>query len=84
MKLILFVSLLFTAFIIDGQKSKDDPLFTGVITTTNNWKNFLRFIPQHNSPVIDQGVTVEGHPEKDFLGNPVIGEPDRGAFEVGK
>ena len=68
----------------DAQKSKDNPLFTGVITTTNNWKNFLRFIPQHNSPAIDQGVTVEGHPEKDFLGNPVIGEPDRGAFEVGK
>ncbi len=68
----------------DAQKSKDDPLFTGVITTTNNWKNFLRFIPQHNSPAIDQGVTVEGHPEKDFLGNPVIGEPDRGAFEVGE
>ncbi len=68
----------------DAQKSKEDPLFTGAPTSANSWKNFLRFIPQNNSPVIDRGVTVEGHPGKDILGNPIIGETDRGAFEIGK
>jgi len=66
----------------DPQKSNKNPLFKGEIAPVSNWKNFLRFIPQLNSPVIDQGVPVEGHPGKDFIGNPVIGEPDRGAFEV--
>lgn len=66
----------------DPQKSKANPLIKGEITPTSNWKNYLRFIPQKGSSVVDKGVVIEGHPGKDFIGNQVTGKPDRGAFEV--
>ena len=41
----------------------------------------MRFMLQPDSPEINQGVSVAGHPGKDLSGNPVTGKPDRGAFE---
>ena len=36
---------------------------------------------QAGSPAIDRGVELDGHADRDFKGNPIIGKPDRGAFE---
>lgn len=68
----------------DLLKSKSNPLFISATNSESNWKSFLKFMLQHQSPEIDKGIILEGHPQKDFLGNPVLGKPDRGAFETGK
>jgi hypothetical protein len=68
----------------DQLKSKVNPLFRGEVSPAVTGKNYLRFIPQKDSPVIDQGIDVDGHPQKDFSGNPLIAKPDRGAFEIRK
>lgn len=65
----------------DSKKSILNPLFTSASSSITNWKSPLRFILQNNSPAIDYGIPVEGHSIKDFLGNPIKGIPDRGAFE---
>jgi len=66
----------------DPLKSKSNPLFISAESSEANWKRFLRFMLQNDSPEINQGVLVDGHPGKDFSGNQVIGKPDRGAFET--
>ena len=68
----------------DPEKSSKNPLFVGENSSAGNWKNQLRFMLQNNSPDINNGVEIEGHPGKDFLGKPVKGKPDRGAFEAEK
>ena len=65
----------------DSQKSKKNPLFKSAIASETNWKSYLRFVLRNESPEIDKGIEIEGHPMKDFLGNPIKGKPDRGAFE---
>ncbi|GAA3619334.1 right-handed parallel beta-helix repeat-containing protein [Flavivirga jejuensis] len=65
----------------DEAKSKENPLFIRAIDSETNWKPYLRFILQIKSPEIDTGIDIAGHPMKDFLGNPIIGKPDRGVFE---
>ena len=65
----------------DSQKSKKNPLFKSAIASETNWKSYLRFVLRNESPEIDNGIEIEGHPMKDFLGNPIKGKPDRGAFE---
>ncbi|ALJ05406.1 hypothetical protein APS56_09870 [Pseudalgibacter alginicilyticus] len=65
----------------DSEKSKKNPLFKSALPSKANWKSYLRFLLKDESPEIDQGIKIEGHPMKDFLGNPIIGNPDRGAFE---
>ncbi len=60
-----------------------DPLLKSEIAPASNWKPYLRFMLQNGSPAIDKGIDIEGHPMKDFLGNPVKGRPDIGAFEKG-
>jgi hypothetical protein len=67
----------------DPMKSKANPRFISPINSESNWKNFLRFMLQNNSEEIDAGVEIDGHPGKDFLGNPINGFPDRGVFESG-
>lgn len=66
----------------DPLKSKLNPLFISATSSESNWKAILRFLLQPQSPDIDNGIIIKGHPSKDFAGNPVIGKPDRGAFEV--
>ncbi|WP_372753507.1 hypothetical protein [Mariniflexile sp.] len=65
----------------DAKKSKKNPLFKSGVFAETNWKSHLRFMLENNSPEIDAGIPVEGHPKKDFIGNLVQGIPDRGAFE---
>ncbi|CAH8284122.1 hypothetical protein EV196_103316 [Mariniflexile fucanivorans] len=68
----------------DLSKSKTNPLFKSASSSQTNWKSYLRFMLQNNSPEIDKGIQIEGHPMKDFSGNPIQGNPDRGAFEYSK
>ena len=65
----------------DLYKSKQNPLFKSAMASKANWKSYLRFLLNNESPEIDKGIVIEGHPMKDFLGNPIKGNPDRGAFE---
>ena len=65
----------------DLEKSKKNPLFKSDIPSETNWKPYLRFLLKNGSPEIDKGIDIKGHPMKDFLGNPIIGKPDRGVFE---
>lgn len=65
----------------DSEKSKKNPLFKSALASKTNWKSYLRFLLKDESPEIDNGIEIEGHPMKDFLGNPIKGKPDRGAFE---
>lgn len=65
----------------DVLKSKFNPLFKSASSSLTNWKSSLRFMLQNSSPAIDSGIHVDGHPMKDFLGNPIQGKPDRGVFE---
>ena len=65
----------------DSLKSKENPLFENATASETNWKAYLRFILQNKSPEINKGIDIEGHPMKDFLGNPIQGKPDRGVFE---
>ena len=65
----------------DSAKSKQNPMFKSANASRFNWKSYLRFLLKDDSPEIDKGIKIEGHPMKDFLGNPIIGEPDRGVFE---
>jgi hypothetical protein len=65
----------------DQLKSKLNPLFISTNNSEANWKDILRFMLQPQSPEIDAGIIIEGHPQKDFAGNPVLNKPDRGAFE---
>lgn len=66
----------------DLEKSKADPLFKSALASKTNWKSYLRFLLRNESPELDKGVSIEGHPMKDFMGNPINGKPDRGAFEI--
>jgi hypothetical protein len=68
----------------DPMKSKLNPLFKNTAESGRDWKKFLNYLLQDESPEIDNGIEITGHPNKDFLGNPVKGKPDRGAFEGGK
>ena len=68
----------------DPMKSKLNPLFISNNASEGNWMNHLRFMLQSQSPEIDKGVSIDGRPDKDFIGNPVSGIPDRGAFEFQK
>lgn len=65
-----------------SQQLYEDPNFKSASPSLNNWKDLLRFIPHLESPVIDQGLPVEGSCDHDFLGRPINGKPDIGAFEV--
>jgi hypothetical protein len=65
----------------DSLKSKLNPHFKSSCSSKSNWFNTLRFMLQEDSPEINQGVLIKGHPEYDFLGNKINGVPDRGAFE---
>jgi len=65
----------------DSLKSKLDPRFISSGNTISNYKEFLKFMLQHDSPEINRGITVKDHPEKDFIGNFIDEYPDRGAFE---
>ncbi len=65
----------------DLGKSKKNPMFKSAVASKTNWKSYLRFMLKTASPEVDNGVEIEGCPMKDFLGNPIIGKPDRGAFE---
>lgn len=63
-----------------------DPLFenagtggTNIDMTDANRLTGYRL--KKESPAINSGIEIIGHPNKDFLGNPVGGKPDRGAFE---
>ena len=68
----------------DSLKSKANPRFISTTSSESNWKNFLRFMLQSDSPEIDQGIMIEGHSERDFIGNQIQGPPDRGVFEMNK
>tara|TARA_R110002096_G_scaffold111394_1_gene243123 strand:- start:10834 stop:12465 length:1632 start_codon:yes stop_codon:yes gene_type:complete len=65
----------------DLEKSKENPLFVNANASQASWKSYLRFMLQNESPEIDKGTDIKGHPMEDFLGNPIIGKPDRGVFE---
>ena len=68
----------------DPLKSKLNPHFIGANSSESNWKSFLRFMLQNDSPEIDKGIEIKGDPGKDFSGNPIHGIPDRNAFETKK
>lgn len=65
----------------DPQKITENPLFKGAHASGLNWKPVLRFMLRENSPARDSGVVADGHATRDFAGNPIVGKPDRGAFE---
>jgi len=66
----------------DPLKSKLNPLFISAINSESNLKGFLRFLLQPQSPEIDNGIIIESYPQKDFIGNPILNKPYRGAFEI--
>ena len=65
----------------DSAKSKLNPQFKSAMAARTNWKAYLRFLLKGESPDINKGVKIDGHPMIDFLGNPIQGNPDRGVFE---
>lgn len=56
----------------DANSAITDPLFT------TNGSNFAL---QAGSPAINTGTVISGIPQLDIIGNPIIGLPDRGAYE---
>ncbi|WP_299781566.1 hypothetical protein [uncultured Formosa sp.] len=66
----------------DVKKNTHNPLFVNDTPSKTNWKSYLRFLLQKESSEINNGIKVQGHPKKDMLGNPIKGNPDRGAFEM--
>jgi hypothetical protein len=66
-----------------------DPLFvnpgtggTDIDMTDPNRLSGYRL--KDGSPAINTGGIIKDNPGKDFVGNPVSGKPDMGAFETGK
>lgn len=66
----------------DSLKSKANPLFKGSTGTESNWKNVRKYMLHDESPAINTGISIAGHPGRDFQGNPVQGRPDRGVYET--
>jgi hypothetical protein len=69
----------------DPNKLTSDPKFVDPSSVGNGWISAAGYRLQTSSPAINSGMTISGHPNQDFLGNPVpIGMAvDRGAFERG-
>lgn len=65
----------------DSKKQTGNPLFKSSEPTKTHWKSYLRFLLKQNSPEVNKGVMLKNHSKEDFLGNPIKGQPDRGAFE---
>lgn len=66
-----------------------DPLFenagTGGVSINMTDPNSLSgYALGKESPAINTGIEIKGHPKKDFMGNTISGKPDRGAIEFYK
>ncbi|KJD37221.1 hypothetical protein PW52_01955 [Tamlana sedimentorum] len=65
----------------DSKKQIGNPLFKNAMPSRLHWKSYLRFLLKKHSPEINTGIWLENHVKEDFLGSPIHGKPDRGAFE---
>ena len=69
----------------DPNKLTSDPKFVDPSSVGNDWISAAGYRLQASSPALNSGMTISGHPNQDYLQNPVpIGiAVDRGAFERG-